>query len=93
MLTPSRSRPTVFGSTWTSPQAHLWEKPRSAIRRSTASRRAAGPISFFPRRSFSADTSSIDSAKSFFSRRFSSYSAFSFVASDTLIPLYFAFHR
>ncbi|SSP03799.1 Uncharacterised protein [Acinetobacter baumannii] len=51
------------------------------------------PDQFFPRRSFSADTSSIDSASSFFSRRFSSSSVFSFWASDTLMPLYFAFHR
>ena len=51
------------------------------------------PDQFFPRRSFSADTSSIDSASSFFSRRFSSSSVFSFCASDMLIPLYLAFQR
>lgn len=28
--------------TWTSPQARFWEKPRSAIRRSTAALRDAG---------------------------------------------------
>jgi len=35
----------------------------------------------------------MDSASSFFSRRFSSYRVFSFVASETLMPLYLAFHR
>ncbi len=55
--------------------------------------RNGGHVKFFPRRSFNADTSSIDSARSFFSRRFSSSSAFSFWASETLIPLYLAFHR
>ena len=52
-----------------------------------------GPDQFFPRRSFSAETSSIDSASSFFSRRFSSSSVFSFCASDMLMPLYLAFQR
>ena len=54
---------------------------------------AAGVISFFPRKSFSPATSSIDSAKSFFSRRFSSSSALSFCASDACNPPYLAFQR
>src|SRR5271155_6263056 len=47
---------------------------------------------FFPRMSLSAALSSIESANSFFSRRFSSSSAFSRFASDTSMPPYLAFH-
>src|SRR4051794_34253686 len=50
-----------------------------------------GRDQFFPKMSFSAATSSIDSARSFFRRRFSSSSVFSFCASETCIPPYFAF--
>jgi hypothetical protein len=49
------------------------------------------PGQFFPSRSFSADTSSIDSASSFFSRRFSSSNVRNRAASDTVMPPYFAF--
>jgi hypothetical protein len=49
------------------------------------------PGQFFPSRSFNADTSSIDSARSFFSRRFSSSSARSRAASDTVNPPHFDF--
>lgn len=56
--------------------------------RSVALRR---PGQFFPSRSFSADTSSIVSASSLFSRRFSSSSVRNRAASDTVIPPYFAF--
>src|SRR6516162_528270 len=44
---------------------------------------------FFPRASRSVATSSIDSANSFFSLRFSSSSAFNLRASDTSMPAYF----
>lgn len=44
----SGARRTVFGSTWTSPQARRCEKPRATIRRSAASRRAVGDLNFFP---------------------------------------------
>src|SRR5208282_4003837 len=47
---------------------------------------------FFPSRSLSAALSSIASASSFFSRRFSSSSDFNRRASDTSSPPYFAFH-
>src|SRR6185437_10491152 len=47
---------------------------------------------FFELRSFSIATSSIVSASSFFSLRFSSSSAFSLRASETSIPPNFAFH-
>jgi len=47
---------------------------------------------FFPSRSFSAALSSIASASSFFSRRFSSSSDFNRRASETSIPPYFTFH-
>ena len=47
---------------------------------------------FFPSRSLSAGLSSIDSASSRFSRRFSSSSDFKRRASDTSSPPYFAFH-
>ena len=50
-----------------------------------------GPYHFFVRSSFKAATSSIDSASSFFSFRFSSSSAFSRLASDTSRPPYLAF--
>src|SRR3989304_739134 len=50
-----------------------------------------GPYHFFVRSSFSAALSSIDSASSFFSFRFSSSSAFSRRASDTSRPPYLAF--
>ena len=56
--------------------------------RSVALRR---PGQFFPSRSFSADTSSIDSASSFFNRRFSSSSVRKCAASDTVVPPYFDF--
>ena len=46
---------------------------------------------FFDRSSFIAAMSSICSASSRFSLAFSSYSAFSRLASDTVIPDYFAF--
>src|SRR5579863_4058764 len=55
-----------------------------------ASRRRPQP--FFPSRSLSAALSSIDSANSFFSRRFSSSSDFSRRAAETSSPPYFAFH-
>lgn len=48
---------------------------------------------FFLSRSLSADTSSIDSASSYFSRLFSSSSDFSRLASDGDIPPYFAAQR
>src|ERR1700681_4896604 len=47
---------------------------------------------FFPSRSLSAALSSIASANSFFSRRFSSSKDFSRRASETSSPPYFAFH-
>src|SRR5277367_3164141 len=47
---------------------------------------------FFPRRSFSAELSSIASASSFLRRRFSSSSDFRRRASDTSSPPYLAFH-
>src|SRR4029453_4585542 len=47
---------------------------------------------FFAAMSFSMALSSIASASSFFSRRFSSSSAFRGRASDTSSPPYFAFH-
>src|SRR5579863_4085721 len=47
---------------------------------------------FFPSRSLSAALSNIDSASSFFKRRFSSSNAFSRRASETSSPPYFAFH-
>src|SRR5271170_5904373 len=47
---------------------------------------------FFPKMSLSAALSSIASASSFFSRRFSSSSPLSRLASATSIPPYFAFH-
>src|ERR1700732_2009821 len=47
---------------------------------------------FFPKRSLSAALSSIASASSFFSRRFSSSSPLSRLASATSIPPYLAFH-
>ena len=50
-----------------------------------------GPYHFFERSSFSAALSSIDSARSFFSLRFSSSSAFSRLASETSSPPYLAF--
>ena len=50
-----------------------------------------GPYHFFVRSSFKAAASSIDSASSFFSFRFSSSSAFSRLASDTSRPPYLAF--
>ena len=56
----------------TSPQARRCEKPCSAISSARPPRSQARQ--FFPSRSFSAATSSIDSASSFFSRRFSSSS-------------------
>src|SRR5271155_427736 len=46
----------------------------------------AGRQKFFPSISFSVDASSIDSAKSFLSLRFSSSSAFSLRASEISIP-------
>src|ERR1700761_4503785 len=52
----------------------------------------AGRHEFFARRSFSVDTSSIDSASSFLSLAFSSSSAFSRFASDTSMPPYFERH-
>src|SRR3546814_6874246 len=51
------------------------------------------PSQFFASRSFSAALSSIDSASSFFRRRFSSSSPFSRAASDGPIPPYFDFQR
>src|ERR1041385_9419177 len=50
-----------------------------------------GPYHFFVSSSFSAAWSSIDSAKSFFSLRFSSSSARRRLASDTSMPPYLAF--
>src|SRR5665213_1192488 len=50
-----------------------------------------GPYHFFVRSSFSAAWSSIDSASSFFSLRFSSSSARRRLASDTSMPPYLAF--
>src|SRR5215468_3828113 len=50
-----------------------------------------GPYHFFDSSSFKAALSSIDSAKSFFSRRFSSSSARSRLASETSRPPYLAF--
>src|SRR5216684_1569458 len=50
------------------------------------------PHTFFPSRSLSAALSSIASASSFLSRRFSSSSDFNRRASDTSNPPYFAFH-
>src|SRR5258707_3412136 len=50
------------------------------------------PQTFFPSRSFSAALSSIASASSFLSRRFSSSSDFSRRVSETSHPPYFAFH-
>src|ERR1700747_620624 len=47
---------------------------------------------FFPSKSFSATLSSMASASNRFSRVFSSSNAFSRLASDTSIPLNFAFH-
>ena len=47
---------------------------------------------FFPKMSLSAALSSIASASSFFSRRFSSSSPLSRLASATSMPPYFAFH-
>ncbi len=52
---------------------------------------SGGPYHFFVRSSFSAAWSSIDSARSFFSFRFSSSNAFSRLASDTSMPPYLAF--
>ena len=50
---------------------------------------AAGRQKFFQRSSRSVATSSIDSANSFFSFRFSSSSAFNLRTSDTSMPPYF----
>src|SRR5208282_1728341 len=50
------------------------------------------PQTFFPSRSLSAALSNIDSASSFFRRRFSSSSDFRRRASDTSSPPYFAVH-
>jgi hypothetical protein len=50
-----------------------------------------GPLPFFESSSFNAALSSMASASSDFSRRFSSSSAFSRWASDTLIPPNLAF--
>jgi hypothetical protein len=50
-----------------------------------------GPQTFFPSRSSSAALSSIASASSFLSRRFSSTSDFNRRASETSNPPYFAF--
>lgn len=86
------------------PGARSWDRSGPARRRAAA-KPALGhqaehgfparrePGQFFPSKSFKAATSSIDSAKSFFSRRFSSSSAFSFCASATSRPPYFAFYR
>src|SRR5690606_29817131 len=52
----------------------------------------SGRYHFFPRRSFNAELSSIASARSFFSRAFSSSSAFSRFASLMSMPPYLAFH-
>ena len=49
------------------------------------------PGQFFPSRSFSADTSNIDSASSFCSRRFSSLNVRNRAASYTVIRPHFAF--
>ena len=51
------------------------------------------PRHFFPSASRSRSACMLRSANMRFSRRFSSSSVFSFCASDTLMPLYFAFHR
>jgi hypothetical protein len=52
-----------------------------------------GPYHFFVRSSFSAAWSSIDSAKSFFSLRFSSSSDRRRLASDTSMPPYLAANK
>src|SRR3977135_1709811 len=76
------------------------QKPRGAALRHAVmlnhvpDRRVVYPSrqKFFPPRSSKAALSSICSARSFFSRRFSSSSAFSFLASDTSMPPTFPFH-
>ncbi|WP_206757888.1 hypothetical protein [Sphingomonas sp. CFBP 13706] len=54
------------------------------LHRSVALRRPGG----FNRKSFSADTSSIDSASNFFGRGFSSFTVRNRATSDTVIPPY-----
>src|SRR6516165_3495012 len=69
------------------PLAHL----QHATQMSDSISLGSGPYHFFARSSFSAALSSIDSANSFFSLRFSSSSIRSRLASDTSMPPYLLF--
>jgi hypothetical protein len=64
---------------------------RYQTERGRSARRRLGQ--FFPRMSSSAETSSMASASSFFSRRLSSSRPFSFCASEGVMPPYLAFQR
>src|SRR5262249_16441911 len=85
---PTRVRRAAGGNGGSGPPlAHL----QHATQMSDSISLGSGPYHFFARSSFSAALSSIDSANSFFSLRFSSSSIRSRLTSDTSRPPYLLF--